>query len=64
MYSKYQQSKLRYHRRNYGHEKITEISHESRYVHLVGVSSMSATPETGVCDKFGRSWDVPNLPAR
>lgn len=22
---------------------------------------MSATPETGVCDKFGRTWDVDNV---
>lgn len=39
----------------------TEIVQESRYAHLVGASRMSATPETGVCDKFGRTWDVDNL---
>lgn len=39
----------------------TEIAQESRYAHLVGAARMSATPETGVCDKFGRTWDVPNL---
>jgi choline dehydrogenase-like flavoprotein len=22
---------------------------------------MSKTPDAGVCDKFGRTWDVPNL---
>ena len=39
----------------------TEIVQEARYAHLVGAARMSATPETGVCDKFGRTWDVPNL---
>ena len=39
----------------------TEIAQESRYAHLVGAARMSATPDTGVCDKFGRSWDVSNL---
>jgi choline dehydrogenase-like flavoprotein len=29
--------------------------------HLVGGARMSATAHTGVCDKFGRTWDVPNL---
>jgi choline dehydrogenase-like flavoprotein len=38
-----------------------EVAQESRYAHLVGGCRMSATPETGVCDKFGRTWDVPNL---
>jgi choline dehydrogenase-like flavoprotein len=38
-----------------------EVVQESRYAHLVGGCRMSATPETGVCDKFGRTWDVPNL---
>ena len=38
-----------------------EIVQESRYAHLVGAARMSATPETGVCDKFGRTWDVDNL---
>lgn len=38
-----------------------EIVQESRYAHLVGAARMSATPESGVCDKFGRTWDVDNL---
>lgn len=38
-----------------------EIVQEARYAHLVGAARMSATPETGVCDKFGRTWDVENL---
>jgi choline dehydrogenase-like flavoprotein len=38
-----------------------EVVQESRFAHLVGAARMSATPETGVCDKFGRTWDVPNL---
>ena len=29
--------------------------------HLVGAARMSATPESGVCGKFGRTWDVDNL---
>ena len=36
----------------------TEVVQESRYAHLVGGCRMSATPETGVCDKFGRTWDI------
>lgn len=38
-----------------------EVVQESRYAHLVGGARMSATPDAGVCDKFGRTWDVPNL---
>jgi choline dehydrogenase-like flavoprotein len=38
-----------------------EVVQEQRYAHLVGGCRMSATPTTGVCDKFGRTWDVPNL---
>jgi choline dehydrogenase-like flavoprotein len=38
-----------------------EIVQESRYAHLVGGARMSTTSATGVCDKFGRAWDVPNL---
>ena len=54
----------------FGKNKVMEIMHaagakeitqESRYAHLVGAARMSATPESGVCDKFGRTWDVPNL---
>ncbi len=39
----------------------TDVEQESRYAHLVGACRMSATPDGGVCDKFGRTWDVPNL---
>ena len=39
----------------------TEVEQESRYAHLVGACRMSGTPDDGVCDKFGRTWDVPNL---
>ncbi len=39
----------------------TEVEQESRFAHLVGACRMSATPDAGVCDKFGRTWDVPNL---
>jgi choline dehydrogenase-like flavoprotein len=39
----------------------TEVVQESRYAHLVGGCRMSATPDAGVCDKFGRTWDIPNL---
>ena len=38
-----------------------EVVQESRYAHLVGAARMSASPDTGVCDKFGRTWDIPNL---
>jgi choline dehydrogenase-like flavoprotein len=38
-----------------------EVVQEARYAHLVGACRMSAKPEDGVCDKFGRTWDVPNL---
>ena len=39
----------------------TEVVQEARYAHLVGAARMSAKPEDGVCDKFGRTWDVDNL---
>ncbi len=39
----------------------TEVVQEARYAHLVGGARMSAKPEDGVCDKFGRTWDVQNL---
>ena len=54
----------------FGKNKVMEIMHaagakeivqESRYAHLVGAARMSATPDSGVCDKFGRTWDVDNL---
>ncbi len=38
-----------------------EVVQESRYAHLVGGARMSASGEQGVCDKFGRTWDVDNL---
>jgi choline dehydrogenase-like flavoprotein len=38
-----------------------EVVQEARYAHLVGGARMSARPEDGVCDKFGRTWDVDNL---
>ncbi len=39
----------------------TEVVQESRYAHLVGAARMGADPAKSVCDKFGRTWDVPNL---
>jgi choline dehydrogenase-like flavoprotein len=39
----------------------TEVVSESRYAHLVGAARMGADPAKSVCDKFGRTWDVPNL---
>ncbi len=39
----------------------TEVSQEARYAHLVGAARMGADPRSSVVDKFGRSWDVPNL---
>ena len=54
----------------FGKNKVMEIMHaagakeivqESRYAHLVGAARMSADPATGVCDKFGRTWDIDNL---
>lgn len=38
-----------------------EVVQEERYAHLVGGCRMSASSGTGVCDKFGRTWDIPNL---
>ncbi len=38
-----------------------EVVQEARYAHLVGGARMSKTPDAGVCDKFGRTWDVNNL---
>ena len=38
-----------------------EVVQESRFAHLVGAARMSAKAEDGVCDKFGRTWDVENL---
>ena len=39
----------------------TEVVQEARYAHLVGAARMSKTAATGVCDQFGRTWDIPNL---
>jgi len=39
----------------------TEVVSESRYAHLVGAARMGADPAKSVCDKFGRTWDIPNL---
>lgn len=39
----------------------TEVVQESRYAHLVGAARMGKRPEDSVCDKFGRTWDIPNL---
>jgi len=38
-----------------------EVVQEQRYAHLVGGARMSASSATGISDKFGRTWDVPNL---
>ncbi len=38
-----------------------EIVQEQRYAHLVGACRMGAHPESSVCDRFGRTWDVDNL---
>ena len=38
-----------------------EVVQESRYAHLVGACRMGADPESSMTDKFGRTWDVPNL---
>lgn len=38
-----------------------EVFQESRYAHLVGACRMGSDPATSVTDKFGRTWDVPNL---
>lgn len=38
-----------------------EVVQESRFAHLVGAARMGAKPNDSVCDKFGRTWDVPNL---
>jgi hypothetical protein len=38
-----------------------EVIQESRYAHLVGGCRMGDKPDNSVTDKFGRTWDVPNL---
>jgi choline dehydrogenase-like flavoprotein len=53
-----------------GVQKITEIMQaagarevveEARYAHLVGGARMGHDPATSVTDKFGRTYDIPNL---
>jgi choline dehydrogenase-like flavoprotein len=39
----------------------TETHFVPRYAHLVGTCRMGFTPEDSVVDRWGRSWDVPNL---
>lgn len=38
-----------------------QVFQEARYAHLVGAARMGAEPATSVTDRFGRTWDVPNL---
>ncbi len=38
-----------------------EVVQEPRYAHLVGGARMGSDPRTSVTDKFGRTWDIPNL---
>lgn len=38
-----------------------EVVQEARYAHLVGGARMGNDPRTSVTDKFGRTWDIPNL---
>ncbi len=38
-----------------------EVVQEPRYAHLVGAARMGDDPRTSVCDKFGRTHDIPNL---
>jgi choline dehydrogenase-like flavoprotein len=38
-----------------------EVVQESRFAHLVGAARMGASESDSVCDKFGRTWEVPNL---
>jgi choline dehydrogenase-like flavoprotein len=38
-----------------------EVVQEARFAHLVGGARMGAQAGTSVCDKYGRTWDVPNL---
>ncbi len=39
----------------------TETRYVRRYAHLVGTCRMGFTPTDSVVDRWGRSWDVPNL---
>jgi choline dehydrogenase-like flavoprotein len=38
-----------------------EVVEEPRYAHLVGGARMGNDPTTAVTDKFGRTYDIPNL---
>ncbi|MCA1663136.1 MAG: GMC family oxidoreductase [Myxococcales bacterium] len=38
-----------------------EMVQEARFAHLVGAARMGSDPSRSVVDKFGRTWDVPNL---
>ena len=38
-----------------------EVLQEARFAHLVGAARMGSDPSRSVVDKFGRTWDVPNL---
>ena len=38
-----------------------DVVQEARFAHLVGAARMGSDPSTSVVDKFGRTWDVPNL---
>jgi len=38
-----------------------QVVQESRFAHLVGAARMGNDPATSVCDKFGRTHDIPNL---
>jgi len=39
----------------------TETHSVNRYAHLVGTCRMGFTPDDSVLDRWGRTWDVPNL---
>ncbi len=38
-----------------------EVRWDKRFAHLVGTCRMGFTPQDSVVDRWGRSWDVPNL---
>ena len=38
-----------------------EVVQEERFAHLVGAARMGSDASRSVVDKFGRTWDVPNL---
>lgn len=39
----------------------TEVAQEPRYAHLVGGARMGAHASDSVVNRFGRTWDIPNL---